>query len=67
LPSEANFVLVMFDDAERALRVQDAIGEAGFAVRHLGGALSHALRITIGTADQMRQVASAIRGAMEDE
>jgi histidinol-phosphate aminotransferase len=62
LPSEANFVLVLFDGtlaAETALR---GLAERGFAVRHLPGqGLPQALRITIGTAEQMDAVAEALR------
>lgn len=45
--------------AERALA---AISGAGYAVRHLPGqGLPQGLRITIGTAEQMAEVAAALR------
>ena len=64
LPSAANFVLVLFEGALSAADAQTAIARAGYAVRHLPGqGLGHALRITVGTADDMDAVAAAIRDA----
>jgi histidinol-phosphate aminotransferase len=66
LPSEANFVLVLFEGeltAEAALR---GLAEAGYAVRHLPGQdLPHALRITIGTREQMDEIAATLRTLAE--
>jgi len=66
LPSEANFVLVLFEGgltAETALR---GLAEAGFAVRHLPGqGLPHGLRITIGTREQMDAIAATLRTMTE--
>ncbi|MEO6152933.1 MAG: histidinol-phosphate transaminase [Croceibacterium sp.] len=62
VPSEANFVLVLFEGALTAAAALAALADAGYAVRHLPGqGLPHALRITIGTADQMKQVAAVLR------
>jgi histidinol-phosphate aminotransferase len=62
VPSEANFVLVLFEGALTAEAALNAIGEAGFAVRHLPGqGLPQALRITIGTAEQMDAIAQVLR------
>jgi histidinol-phosphate aminotransferase len=62
VPSEANFVLVLFEGALTAAEALKAIGEAGYAVRHLPGqGLPQALRITIGTAAQMDQIAQVLR------
>ena len=62
LPSEANFVLVLFEGELTAERALAAIAEAGYAVRHLPGqGLPQGLRITIGTAEQMAEVAAALR------
>lgn len=64
LPSEANFVLVLFEGALSAEAAMAAIADAGYAVRHLPGqGLDRALRITVGTAEQMDAVAEAIRTA----
>ena len=61
VPSKANFVLVLFEGALSAERALNAIGEAGYAVRHLPGqGLPDALRITIGTASQMDDIVTVI-------
>ena len=66
LPSEANFVLVLFDGALTAQAAMEAVNGAGFAVRHLPGqGLGNALRITIGTIEDMERVAAAIAAAAE--
>ena len=65
VPSEANFVLVRFADQPTAERVRDAIADAGYAVRHLPGqGLGEALRITIGSAEDMAVVGDAIERAI---
>jgi histidinol-phosphate aminotransferase len=64
VPSEANFVLVLFQGTLTAEAAQDAIAAAGYAVRHLPGqGLPHALRITIGSDAQMDDITAAIRTA----
>jgi histidinol-phosphate aminotransferase len=66
LPSEGNFVLVLFNGEVSAETALARIAEAGFAVRHLPGqGLPQALRITIGTAEQMDAVAAALRELCE--
>ncbi|OYX47721.1 MAG: histidinol-phosphate transaminase [Sphingomonadales bacterium 32-64-22] len=66
VPSEANFVLVLFEGALTAVDAMAAIDAAGFTVRHLPGqGLPQALRITIGTADQMQAIAATLRQAAE--
>ena len=66
LPSKANFVLVLFEGALSAEAALSAITDAGYAVRHLPGqGLPHALRITIGTAEDMDRIAAAIAAAAE--
>ena len=62
LPSEANFVLVLFEGDVTASTALEAIGEAGYAVRHLPGQdLPHALRITIGKREDMGRIAAVLR------
>ncbi|MEO5707760.1 MAG: histidinol-phosphate transaminase [Alteraurantiacibacter sp.] len=62
VPSEANFVLVLFEGALSAEAALHAIAKAGFAVRHLPGqGLPQALRITIGTPEQMDAIAAVLR------
>jgi histidinol-phosphate aminotransferase len=64
LPSEANFLLVLFEGTLTADVAMRAIGEAGYAVRHLPGqGLPQGLRITIGTPEQMDAIADALARA----
>ena len=66
VPSEANFVLVLFEGALTAEAALQGLAKAGFAVRHLPGqGLPQGLRITIGTRDQMDRVAAALRDLAE--
>lgn len=66
VPSEANFVLVLFEGALSAEAALHAIAKAGYAVRHLPGqGLPQALRITIGTAEQMDTIAQVLRTMAE--
>jgi len=66
LPSEANFVLVLFEGELTAEAALARLAEAGYAVRHLPGqGLPQGLRITIGTAGQMAEIAAALREMAE--
>ncbi|HEY6816833.1 MAG TPA: histidinol-phosphate transaminase [Croceibacterium sp.] len=66
LPSEANFVLVLFEGGLTAKAALNGLAEAGYAVRHLPGqGLPHGLRITIGTREQMDAIADALRAMAE--
>ena len=66
LPSQANFVLVLFEGALSAETALAGLAERGFAVRHLPGqGLPRALRITIGTAEQMDAIAEGLRQMAE--
>ena len=66
VPSEANFVLVLFEGKLTAEAALEGLAEAGYAVRHLPGqGLPQALRITIGTREQMDAVAAALREMTE--
>ncbi|MBX7494935.1 aminotransferase class I/II-fold pyridoxal phosphate-dependent enzyme [Qipengyuania sp. 6B39] len=66
LPSEANFVLVVFEGDLAATTALDAIAGAGYAVRHLPGqGLPQALRITVGTNAQMDAIAAVLRELCE--
>lgn len=57
VPSEANFVLVLFEGALQADTANAALAAGGYAVRHLPKqGLANALRITIGTREQMDDV-----------
>ncbi|WP_298199249.1 histidinol-phosphate transaminase [Novosphingobium sp.] len=62
LPSQANFVLVLFEGALSAETAYHALAEAGYIVRWLPNqGLSQALRITIGTSAQMDDVTAVLR------
>ncbi len=62
VPSEANFVLVRFEGELRAEVALNALAEAGYAVRHLPvDGLRDALRITIGTSQDMARVTACLR------
>lgn len=59
VPSEANFVLVLFEGDLTAREAQEAIAELGYAVRHLPE-LENALRITIGKREDMDAIADLL-------
>jgi histidinol-phosphate aminotransferase len=66
VPSEANFVLVLFEGALSAEVAHEALIEAGIATRHLPSqGLGHGLRITIGTSEQMDTIAGILRELAE--
>ena len=66
IPSKANFLLVLFEEAVTAETALGAIAEAGYAVRHLPGqGLGQALRITIGKAEDMDTIANTLRTLVE--
>jgi histidinol-phosphate aminotransferase len=66
VPSEANFVLVVFEGALSGEAAYRALTSAGYMTRWLPGqGLGHTLRITVGDAEQMDAVAKILRGAAE--
>ncbi|MGN6277484.1 MAG: histidinol-phosphate transaminase [Sphingomonas sp.] len=66
VPSQANFVLVVFDGALTAERAYKGLMDKGYIVRWLPGqGLANGLRITIGTEDETRGVAQALRELVE--
>ena len=66
IPSQANFVLVIFDGALTAERAYKGLMDAGYIVRWLPGqGLPHGLRITIGTEADCRGVIAALRTMTE--
>ncbi len=64
VPSEANFVLVVFDGALSGEAAYRALAEAGYMTRWFGS-IPEAVRITIGTAEEMDAVAAILRRAAE--
>lgn len=66
VPSQANFVLVLFEGKLTAEVAYKGLMDAGYIVRWLPGqGLPDGLRITIGTADETRGVAAALRDLVE--
>lgn len=66
VPSEANFVLVLFEGPLGAAEALAGLATRGYAVRHLPGqGLPQALRITIGRREDMDAVATALREMAE--
>src|SRR3546814_4778109 len=66
VPSRANFLLVLFGGKLTAESVYKGLMEAGYATRWLPGqGLPNALRITIGTEAQTRDVARLLREMAE--
>lgn len=66
VPSKANFLLVLFEGRLTAESALNGLMAAGYATRWLPGqGLPHALRITIGTEAQTRDVARILRTMAE--
>ena len=66
LPSEANFVLILFTGKLTAEMAYNGLMEAGYITRWLPGqGLPHGLRITIGTSAQMDDITAALRAMAE--
>lgn len=66
LPSEANFVLVLFEGRLTGEAAYNGLAERGYITRWLPGqGLPHGLRITIGTAAQMDAIAAGLREMCE--
>ena len=62
VPSQANFVLVLFEGHLTAEAAYKGLMDAGYIVRWLPGqGLPHGLRITIGTEDETRGATAALR------
>lgn len=66
VPSEANFVLVLFEGKLTGEAAYKGLMDAGYIVRWLPGqGLPHGLRITIGTEEETRGVIAALRALAE--
>ena len=66
LPSQANFVLVLFEGRLTAQAAYEGLMERGYIVRWLPyQGLPHALRITIGLPGEMADIADALRQMAE--
>ncbi|HEX8058444.1 MAG TPA: histidinol-phosphate transaminase [Novosphingobium sp.] len=66
LPSQANFVLILFEGKLSAETAFEGLMQRGYVTRWLPNqGLPHGLRITIGTAEQMDAIAAGIRDMAE--
>jgi histidinol-phosphate aminotransferase len=66
IPSEANFLMVMFEGQTSAETVYKALMDEGYIVRWLPGqGLANGLRITIGSEDENRGLMAAMRMILE--
>ncbi|THD36389.1 MAG: histidinol-phosphate transaminase [Sphingomonas sp.] len=66
VPSQANFVLVLFEGTLTAEAAYKGLMDAGYIVRWLPGqGLPHGLRITVGTEPECRGVIAALRAMVE--
>lgn len=66
LPSKANFVLTLFEGKLTAEMAHDGLAARGYATRWLPGqGLPQGLRITIGTTEQMAEIAAILRELAE--
>ena len=66
IPSRANFLLILFDGRLTAEAAMRGLWDEGYATRWLPGqGLPNGLRITIGTEEQMRDIAAKLRTMAE--
>lgn len=66
VPSKANFLLVVFEGPVTAEAAYKGLMERGYIVRWLPGqGLPHGLRMTIGTEEETRGLAAALRDIVE--
>ena len=67
VPSQANFVLVLFPDAEHAKLAFDTLMERGLIVREIGQSygIPHGLRISIGSEQAMRGVVGILKALVQ--
>jgi histidinol-phosphate aminotransferase len=67
VPSQANFVMVLFPDAEYATLAFNTLLERGLIVREIGGSygIPHGLRISIGSEQAMRGVVGILKALVQ--
>jgi histidinol-phosphate aminotransferase len=63
IPSQANFVMVLFAGADEASAAFETLRQAGLIVREIGQSygIHNGLRISIGTEEAMRRVAGVLK------
>ena len=66
VPSEANFVMILFEGKLTGEAAYKGLADAGYITRWLpSSGLGHGLRITIGTDEQMAAIAAILRDLAE--
>jgi len=67
VPSQANFIMVLFPDADFAARAFDALFQRGLIVREIGASygIPNGLRISIGSEEAMRGVAGILKALVK--
>lgn len=67
VPSQGNFVMVLFPDAEHAQLAFDTLMERGLVVREIGNSygIPHGLRISIGSEQAMRGVVGILKSLVQ--
>lgn len=66
IPSETNFLLTRFDDAERAIKTVNLLNEQGIYVRHLPSmGLADCVRLGIGTDAETKALAAALKEILD--
>lgn len=67
VPSQGNFVLVLFPDAEHASLAFNTLMERGLVVREVAGSygIAHGLRISIGSEQAMRGVVGILKALVK--
>jgi histidinol-phosphate aminotransferase len=63
IPSQANFVMVLFETPEVAARAFETLVDAGYIVREIGASygIHNGLRISIGSEESMRAVVNVLK------
>jgi histidinol-phosphate aminotransferase len=63
IPSQANFIMVLFDSPDTAARAFETLSAAGYIVREIGASygIPQGLRISIGSEEAMRAVADVLK------
>jgi histidinol-phosphate aminotransferase len=67
IPSQANFVMVLFPDADHATLAFETLRDRGLIVREIGGSygIPDGLRISIGSEQAMRGVAGILKALVK--
>ncbi|WIY52644.1 histidinol-phosphate transaminase [Devosia sp. YIM 151766] len=63
IPSQANFIMILFDTPDMAAKAFETLADSGYIVREIGPSygIGNGLRISIGTEEAMRMVAKVLK------